>query len=1008
VKRSARELAELSQLLDAALELPPEARSTWIEQLPTVHDTLKPALRRMLAQEPAGNSTITLGDVGRQVQAATQAAVTSGELLEFKDGARVGPYELMREIGRGGMGTVWLARRTAGLTRRTVALKLPHAGMLHAQFAARMERERDILESLAHPNIARLYDAGITPAGQPYLALEYIEGVPIDAYCDAQRLGVRERIRLFLQVLRAIQHAHSHLVIHRDLKPANILVTEAGNAVVLDFGIAKLALEGTTAETALTQFGGRALTPDYASPEQIAGAPLTTASDVYSLGVILYELVTGERPYKLARGSAAALEEAILAANVRRPSQAVGDEAKAEARASSAGKLARSLRGDLDTIVLTAMRVALADRYRSVDAFSVDLAHYLDGRAIDARPESWWEASRRFVARHKIAVGAGFAVVLALSVGLGAALWQRRVAQLEAENQKASKEFVIGLFKSVADNTPAGLSPADATAKQMLDIGTRQLFAEHSADSQVRLDLLLLLGGLNESLDLLDTALKATDEAVALAARMYGEHDLRYAEAVEAKAEVLVSRGEYSQAIPVAERSLAAMGRPTPENSDLLARAEIMLGNVHNQLDPPESSVPREHLERALQVLKAANSRSVDLSRANFYLARTWESAGEYARAEPYYRDGINAAVANFGPDSYITAFGYDNFGDMLRNLHRYDEAEKYVRAAQATYRKLYGPQHANVAMTTMNLGLILAAQGRRTEAERNMADGLTMGIASRGEATFMVAGFRMHQQRLKTAMGRFAEARAVIDAILNSTIGKDPNNRRQMLIAGVDKARLLMLLGEPDAAQTFIDAAEAGFAGTPDARSVRGVRLALRQAELQSARNDAIGASLHLDRALDMALALGESANDVLPEVLFVYTQRQTQAARAVATLARIESLSLIKSVRAGGALSVDESIHLHTALGRLEQVSGNLAAARTDLEEALRLRTAHDEAGSPWLAQLQGMMAEYHAQAGDAAAARAALAQAEQTLKRGPDRSPYFAQPLADLRTRLARASN
>jgi eukaryotic-like serine/threonine-protein kinase len=1005
LKRGAAEIAELSRLIDAALELPPEQRPTWIEQLPAEHDTLKPALRKLLAMPAAGNSTYTLSDVSQQVHVAMQGAAGAAESLEFKEGARVGPYELIRELGRGGMGTVWLARRTEGLTRRVVALKLPHPGMLHAEFAARMGRERDILESLAHPNIARLYDAGVTPAGQPYLALEYIEGRPIGAYCDEKQLGVRDRIRLFLQVLRAIQHAHSHLVIHRDLKPANILVTDAGVAVVLDFGIAKLTVEGTTADTALTQFGGRALTPDFASPEQIAGQPLTTASDVYSLGVVLYELLTGERPYKLARGSAAALEEAILGANVRRPSQAVTDDAKAAARSTSANKLARTLRGDLDTIVFTAMRVSLAERYRTVDALALDIERYLDGRAISARPESWWEASRRFVVRHKVAVGSAVAVVLALSVGLSTALSQWRIAQRESENQKASKDFVIGLFTSVSNNTPAGLSPADATAKQMLDIGTRQLFAEHSADSQVRLDLLLLMGELNQSLDLLDTALKTADEAIALAARLYGETDLRYAEALESKAEMLVSKGENAQAFEIGDRVLKLIGPPTSENSALFAKTHILLGNAHNQIDAPESTVPREHLEAALKALKAAGSRSVDLSRANFYLARTWESIGEYARAEPYYVDGIKAAEVNFGTRSYIAAFGYDNYGDMLRHLHRYAEGEKYVRAAGATYRTLYGPQHANVAMTDINLALILAAQGRRAEADKNVTNAVALAIATRGADSFMTAGFRMHQARMKIAMGELRESRDVIDAIL-TTLGKDEANRRPMMGASIDQARVLILLDEQTRAETLIGQISAAFAGTPDATSPRAVRLDLRRGEIRLAAGDSGGAREHFNLALDRALKLGESASDALPETLFVYTQILPDAALARTTLASVESLPLIKSLRAGETLSVDELIQLYTALGRLEQAAGDLPAARKDLDEALRLRKAHDDPASPWLAQIQGMVAEQDAHAGDLPAARAALAEAELTLARGKTDLPYFSKPLTELRARLAKA--
>jgi serine/threonine protein kinase len=1001
LKRSVAEIAGLAKLLDAALELPPEQRSTWIEQLPSTEESFKPALRKLLALPPAGNDTYTLSDVSSQVQAAMAGAVNAADAVTLAAGARVGPYELVRELGRGGMGAVWLARRTEGLTRRTVALKLPHPGLLHAEFAARMSRERDILESLTHPNIARLYDAGVTAGGQPYLALEYIEGVPINLYCDQQQLGVRERVRLFIQVLQAIQYAHSHLVIHRDLKPANVLVTEAGNAVVLDFGIAKLTVEGATADTALTQFGGRALTPDYASPEQIAGAPLTTASDVYSLGVILYELLTGERPYKLARGSAAALEEAILTANVRRPSQAVGDAGKARARATAPDKLARALRGDLDTIVSTAMRVPLDERYRTADALTVDIRHYLDGRAINARSESWWEGTRRFVRRHKLAVTSGLAVTLALSIGLGAALWQRRIAQLESENQKASKDFVIGLFTSVANNTPQGLSPADATAKQMLELGTRQLFAEHTADSQVRFDLLILLGSLNENLDLLDTALKATDEAISVARRLYGEHDRRFAEALEAKAEILVRKGDFTQALALADQSLQALGRVTSDNALTFAHAHILLGNVHNQIDPPESTVPRDHLELALKTLKGADARTEDLPRTGYYLARTLESAGNYAGAEPYYVEAITAAEKNFGAGSYIAAFGYDNYGDMLRHLHRYAEAEKYVRAAGATYQKLYGAQHPNVAMADMNLGLVLAAEGKRAEADQHMVAATANLVASRGPDDRVVTYFRLHRARATLAMGQFETALAQHAATLNSPYAKDPANRRQIMFTRVEQAQVLILLNRIEEAAANLDSAAAGFKGTPDEGTARAARLALRQGELAAARNDAAAASNFRNQALEVVVGLGEASSDALPETLFSYTQDLPSAPLARTVLARLAALPAIKSLRNGDAFSLDEAIQLHTALGRLEQASGDLAAARKDLDQALALRKAHDDPASPWVAQLDGMLAEYFLQAGDLPRARAALAEAVRVQSAAA--LPYFSKPLESLRARL-----
>ena len=268
------------------------------------------------------------------------------------------------------MGAVWLAERIDGLIKRPVALKLPHPPHYNSHLRERFARERDILASLVHPNIGKLFDAGVTEAGQPYLGLEYIEGATITEYCDGMGLPVRNRLELFLQVLEAVQYAHSRLVIHRDLKPSNILVTSERQVVLLDFGIAKLLTDGKAKETELTQRGGAALTPDYASPEQIIGQAISTASDVYSLGIVLYELLTGERPYKLTRDSRGALEEAILAADPRIPSQVVTDQAKAERRGSTPKKLAHTLAGDLDTIILKALKKRPGDRYPTVNAFA--------------------------------------------------------------------------------------------------------------------------------------------------------------------------------------------------------------------------------------------------------------------------------------------------------------------------------------------------------------------------------------------------------------------------------------------------------------------------------------------------------------------------------------------------------------------------------------------------------------------------------------------------------------
>ena len=320
MKFAENEWRSLSGLLDEALDLPVEARDGWVEGLAEQHAALKPTLRELLAKQAMIETLDFLGDAPKfaGLDLARRNAVGAVSLLA---GSTVGSYRLIRQLGQGGMGTVWLAERTDDLIKRPVALKLPHSSLYDQHLAERFARERDILAALAHRNIARLYDAGVSMSGQPFLALEYVKGMSLTSFCDLRQLSIRERITLFSQVLRAVQYAHTHLVIHRDLKPSNILVTAEGEVQLLDFGVAKLIATGEAKESELTLLGGRALTPDYASPEQVTGQAISTASDIYSLGVILYELLTAQRPYRLKRDSRGALEEAILSSEPLKPSE---------------------------------------------------------------------------------------------------------------------------------------------------------------------------------------------------------------------------------------------------------------------------------------------------------------------------------------------------------------------------------------------------------------------------------------------------------------------------------------------------------------------------------------------------------------------------------------------------------------------------------------------------------------------------------------------------------------
>ena len=408
---SVLQIAQMSRLLDEALPLDPAERRLWLERLPPEHQELVPALRKALltggSQATGRNGLKTLPKLcGPKVEANVTTAT------DPKRGARIGPYELIRPLGTGGMAEVWLARRADGAFKREVALKLPKLTHLRGDLEQRFTRERDILASLEHPLIARFYDAGIDPNGLPYLAMEYVRGERLTTWCDTHRLGVRHRLKLVLQVLDALQYAHAHQVIHRDIKPSNILVNEAGQVRLLDFGIAKLLAQDVE-QSPLTVVYGRALTPEYASPELARGDRAEPTSDVYSLGVLLYELLTGRPPYRItAADTAALLEQTIVAAAVTRPSLNVSPEAGA-ARSVTQAKLIRQLRGDLDAISLKALAKTSSERYASAGALASDLQRYLNGQPVTARPDRFTYRFGKLVLRHPTEWAAAAATVLA-------------------------------------------------------------------------------------------------------------------------------------------------------------------------------------------------------------------------------------------------------------------------------------------------------------------------------------------------------------------------------------------------------------------------------------------------------------------------------------------------------------------------------------------------------------------------------------------------------------------
>ncbi len=514
----------ISRLFDEALDLPEHQREAWLARLATAQPALAPAVQALLW---AHESRETDDFLERGPQIA--AGLPDENEPALQPGDSIGPYRLLRPLGQGGMAVVWLAERSDGALAREVALKLPQQFTWRPGLAERFQRERDILARLEHPHIARLYDAGLSAAGgpgggRPYLALEYVQGSSLTAYCDEHCLGVSERVALAEQVMAAVQYAHTRLVIHRDLKPANILVTQDGQVRLLDFGVAKLLqAEDGTERTELTRLAGRAFTPDYASPEQVRGETLSTASDVYSLGVVLYELLSGQRPYQLRYDSAVQLEQAILEAEPAPPSSRVEADA-AQARGTSTDKLRRALRGELDTIVLKTLKKRPEVRYATVAELAEDLRRWRNGEPVMARPDTWGYRARKYVIRHKLIVGSGLAVALALGNGLGVAAWQyqqaleqARAAREEASTSAAVQGFMEGIFRANSTDNPDPEKARRTTAQELLNLALNRLDGAMPAAPVARVRMLILLSEIYVELGLFDVAIDLGQRAVTAA-----------------------------------------------------------------------------------------------------------------------------------------------------------------------------------------------------------------------------------------------------------------------------------------------------------------------------------------------------------------------------------------------------------------------------------------------------------------------------------------------------------
>lgn len=650
-------------------------------------------------------------------------------------GRSLGQYRLVRHLGTGGMGEVYLAERADAEIHKRVAVKVLRPALVSPDMARRFRTERQILASLEHASIARFLDAGTTDDGMLFLVMEYAEGQPIDAYCDSHRLSTDERLDLFSKVCDAVHFAHQNLVVHRDLKPANILITAEGSPKLLDFGIAKL-LNPELSGTAATVFG-RPMTPEYASPEQVRGEPVTIASDVYSLGVLLYHLLTGHLPYRITGSSPVEIERVICETEPERLSTAVlqreevpredgttavlTPESVSQTRDGDPARLRRRLAGDLDGIVLMALRKEPQRRYASVEQLAADIRRHRAGFPVLASGDSLAYRSRKFLRRHRLGVafaGAIAVLVLGFGIAMGAL-----AARLAAENRRAEVErgraeevtsFLTGIFE-VSD--PSQATGETVTAREVLDAGARKLTRELEGQPAVQAELMRTVGTIYRRLGLYDRASAMLEAALERRRRLFGEPHEKLAQSLNDLAILKEDQGDY----PTAER----LYRQALEmRRQLFGPRHLEVAQSLNDLaavlwatgryDEAEAAY-RETLTLRRQLL---GEEHPEVAKSLSNLGVVLWSRGRYREAEACHQEALAMRRRLFGEGSLEVADSLNNLAIVRQALDDATGAEAMYRQSLELYTKLLGERHPRVVDALNNLGFVLQGQGKYAEAE--------------------------------------------------------------------------------------------------------------------------------------------------------------------------------------------------------------------------------------------------------------------------------------------------
>jgi eukaryotic-like serine/threonine-protein kinase len=751
-----------------ALEQPEAQRDAWLVRECSQDQPLLAQLRDLLASPLAASGVFADNATALLVRLLPEVGDPGKAIGDY-----VGPYRLTRLLGVGGMGRVYLAEHADGEFLHQVALKFLRVESFTQELHQRFLRERETLARLSHPNIAPLHDGGVSADGLPYFTLEFVEGEPITRWCDARRLDVRGRVRLILKVCEAVEYAHRNLIVHRDLKPSNILVTGEGEPKLLDFGIAKPLVQDTGAD-ALTGAGNRLMTPEYAAPEQVLGDPITTATDVYALGILIYVLLCGRMPYRSVALGNSGLIAAILQENPEPLSRALEREALsgpdsdrgagmptiAAARGASPQVLKRALRGDIERIVQRALAKTLDARYPTVSALADDLRAWLEGRAISGGSRRY--RLRKFARHYWLPLTAAAAILVVLVTGSAAVVLQARQTERAARTTLAVKDFLYGLFTAV---DPRDAQYREVSAHELLDRGAERIGRNRGLDHAQKAEIESVLGRIYYQLGLFDQANKLQEDAIKALSETQAQSPL-FAQVEAERADTLGDLGDVKSSAALSADASSRIGA-LPDAS-IVDRARVLHAQGRIAIHQRDFAAVKRYADAELALIRHADVEPGWLYRALLNAGAGSWGLSKSEEAEAYFREALAVASHNAGPDDLDVANARSNLGTALQAESRYAEAAQMRQQALATEEKILGPDHPLTLAVRRDLGLSYFHLGFYSQARAALEQTLAAQRRKLGKENPALAGTEINLGLVLIESGDLTEADRVLTDALN------------------------------------------------------------------------------------------------------------------------------------------------------------------------------------------------------------------------------------------------